>query len=84
MDVNGNLPTTTATVAPPPIAPVDRLMNEIETAALLGVAVNTLRDWRVRTSKLSFVKVGRLVRYRASDVSTFIAANTRANTSEVA
>jgi predicted DNA-binding transcriptional regulator AlpA len=60
------------------------LMNEHQAAALLGVAVKTLRNWRCRGDGPKFVKLGggRLVRYRQSDLTDFIERDVRASTSE--
>lgn len=84
MNENSPIHTAGGSVPMAPLAPADRLMNESETAEFLGVAIRTLQDWRVRGSKLRFVKIGSLVRYRLSDVDAFIASNTRTSTSEVA
>lgn len=52
----------------------DRLLNDREAAALLGLAVQTLRDWRCGGRvPLPFVKVGSAVRYRLGDLVGFIA-----------
>jgi predicted DNA-binding transcriptional regulator AlpA len=60
------------------------LMNEHQAAALLGVAVKTLRNWRCRGDGPKFVKLGggRMVRYRESDLSAFIERDVRASTSD--
>lgn len=60
------------------------LMNEHQAAALLGVAVKTLRNWRCRGDGPKFVKLGggRLVRYRESDLTVFIERDVRASTSD--
>jgi excisionase family DNA binding protein len=62
-----------------PVAPrttVDPLLTDDEAARLLGTSVNTLANWRVTGRyPLPFVKVGRLVRYRPSDIAKFISDN---------
>ena len=60
------------------------LMNEHQAAALLGVAVKTLRNWRCRGDGPKFVKLGggRMVRYRESDLTAFIERDVRASTSD--
>jgi predicted DNA-binding transcriptional regulator AlpA len=66
--MNGGSPTT----------PVDKLaagflLSDIEVAALLGVSVDTVRNWRWRGGGPRFVKLGaRAVRYRPEDVRAFI------------
>jgi excisionase family DNA binding protein len=51
----------------------DPLVSRAEAARLLGVKVGTLEVW-ASTGRydLPFVKVGRLVRYRMSDLEAFI------------
>ena len=50
-----------------------QLLTPDQTAALLGVQVQTLSVWRTKKRYgLPYVKCGRLVRYRASDVQLFI------------
>lgn len=55
----------------------DPLLTPDEVARLLGVSINTLNAWRVQRINLNFVKVGKLARYRASDVQQFIDAGIR-------
>lgn len=55
-----------------------RLWTPDETAAVLGVAVGTLSQWRAtRRVVLPFVKVGRCVRYRPQDVLAFVECSRR-------
>jgi excisionase family DNA binding protein len=55
------------------------LLTPAETAKLLRISVGTLAVWRcTHRVDLKFIKVGRAVRYRESDVKDFIAANERA------
>lgn len=49
-----------------------RLLTPPEVADHLGVSVETLNVWRcTKRYPLPYVKVGRLVRYRVSDVEAF-------------
>lgn len=51
----------------------NRLLNRQEAAAFLGVKEDTLAVWRsTRKYDIPVVKVGRLVRYRFSDLLDFI------------
>jgi predicted DNA-binding transcriptional regulator AlpA len=51
----------------------DRLLMPTEVAAMLGVKEHTLAVWRsTHRVPLPYVKVGRKVRYRLSDVLQFI------------
>lgn len=57
----------------------DRLMPDEETAQMLGVTVGTLATWRSsKRYDLPFVRVGRLIRYRLSDVRQWIDTRTEA------
>lgn len=50
-----------------------RLLDESETATLLGTAPQTLTKWRcTKRYPLPFVRIGRLIRYRETDVLRFI------------
>lgn len=49
------------------------LLDEIETAAELRKSVGTLRNWRCsRLEGPAFIKVGRNVRYRRSDLEAYL------------
>ncbi len=43
-------------------------MNEADAAACLGQAPKTLESWRRQGKELPFIKLGRRVQYRLSDV----------------
>ncbi len=52
------------------------LLSTEEAAEKLGVTSHTLTTWRSRkTVNIPYVRVGRLVRYRTSDIQDFIKAN---------
>lgn len=52
------------------------LMTPVEAAQYLGIEASTLQVWRSTNRKvLSYVKVGRSVRYRREDLEKFITAN---------
>lgn len=51
-------------------------------ADYLGVKRTTMEAWRCRGGGPKFVKLGRLVKYRQSDLDDFIEARVRSNTSE--
>jgi excisionase family DNA binding protein len=46
-------------------------------AARLGVSRSTLQSWRYAGRGPRFIKLGRLVRYRSTDVDAYLQANTR-------
>ncbi len=47
------------------------LLTEEQAAAVLGVKPRLMRDLRAQR-RIGFVRVGRLVRYRQSDLSAFV------------
>ena len=64
---------TTTIDKPQPAA----LLNEREAAEILGVRTGTLSVWRsTRRYALPFCKIGRCVRYRASDIEAFVQSRT--------
>jgi excisionase family DNA binding protein len=50
----------------------DRLLSPEEVAEMLGVPVGTLANWRYQGRGPAFVKIGRHVRYRRSDVAGLV------------
>jgi hypothetical protein len=66
------------------ITRLDVLLTEIEAAQLRRQSVRTLQAERLHGGGCSFVKLGRSVRYRRSDVLRFIESHVRGSTSEVA
>lgn len=51
---------------------VEQLLGPEEVATVLGVKVDTLRIWRSRGKGPAVCHIGRLCRYRESDVVAFI------------
>ena len=60
----------------------DPLYRAAEAAALLKSNARTLERWRSTGTGPSFVKVGRRVAYRRSDLERWLAQQTRQHTSE--
>jgi predicted DNA-binding transcriptional regulator AlpA len=55
----------------------DELLDEKETAAILGTTAGTLQVWRsTKRYPLPYVKVGRSVRYKRSAIADFITSRT--------
>jgi len=53
------------------------LVTPVQTAEILGVVLGTLSVWRcTRRYNLPFVKIGRKVFYRGSDIQSFIESRT--------
>ena len=54
-----------------------KLLTPTQAADILGLDVDTLNVWRcTKRYKLPYVKTGRLVRYRLSDLNQFIESRT--------
>lgn len=49
-----------------------RAVNEKEASQMIGVAVQTLRNWRHQRKGPVYIKMGRLVRYEIDDLADFI------------
>jgi excisionase family DNA binding protein len=58
------------------------LLYEQEAAHFLSLSVRTLQAWRVRGGGPRFCKIGRAVRYRRSDLATWVDAQIRTSTSD--
>jgi predicted DNA-binding transcriptional regulator AlpA len=56
---------------------MNHLLNPADVADLLGIKVETLQIWRCNHRyNLPYIKIGGRVRYKASDVETFIESRT--------
>ena len=51
---------------------LEKLMTPGEVSAETGISLDTLAMWRSRKEQLPYVKLGKCVRYRASDVRQWI------------
>ncbi|XKH55503.1 helix-turn-helix domain-containing protein [Citricoccus nitrophenolicus] len=60
----------------------DQLYRPGPTAEYLGSTVNTLAYWRYVGQGPAFIKIGRNVSYRGSDVKAWLQAQTRTRTGE--
>jgi len=60
----------------------ETLLNERQTAAYLTVGERCLQSWRVRGFGPNFIKVGRLIRYRKTDIEAFLESQIRKSTSD--
>ena len=53
------------------------LLSNYEAAKYLGVSPGTLEIWRsTKRYPISYIRVGRLIKYRKSDLDAFLAART--------
>lgn len=56
----------------------DKMLTDDQAAEMLGLRPQTLAVWRCTgRGGLPYVQLGRAIRYRASDVEAYIAANTK-------
>lgn len=55
----------------------DRLLDEHEAAAVLGLSVLTLRRWRWAGKPPAYHKIGALVRYSPGDLHALVASGRR-------
>ena len=61
---------------------IPHLMTPEEVAEYLGVSKETLNVWRcTKRYNLPYVKTGRLVRYRAEDVTSFVTSRLQGDVS---
>jgi predicted DNA-binding transcriptional regulator AlpA len=62
---------------------IDPLLSDREVSRIVGRAVSTLQKDRLLGTGIQFIRIGRLVRYRAADVSAYLEAlPSRRSTSE--
>ena len=59
------------------VAEGSELVDECRLAARLGVSRATLQSWRYMGRGPSYIKIGRLIRYRNADVDAYLRAQTR-------
>lgn len=57
-------------------------LTESDAAARLGLKVATLRAWRHQNRGPAFLRLGRAIRYLASDLDEFVNANRHTPSSE--
>ena len=65
-----------------PFIPADPLLTEIEVSCWIKRTVPSMQRDRWAGTGIPFIKVGRLVRYRQSDVQAYLDANLRTSTSD--
>lgn len=61
----------------------EELLTVAETAKRLGLSVSCLNKWRLTGAGPRYIKAGRSVRYRWSDVGQWLDEQARASTSDV-
>ena len=63
---------------------MDAFFNTSEIAARLGVAEVTVRKWRISGSGPRFIRCGGNIRYRWTDIESWVSSRTVSSTSEAA
>jgi predicted DNA-binding transcriptional regulator AlpA len=61
---------------------IEPLLNEQQLATWLGISKRTLQLWRQTGQGPPYLLLGRLVRYRNSDVSTWLGGRVLSSTSQ--
>ena len=61
---------------------LDQLYNEKETAKLLSMSVKTLQRYRYTGGGPIYIKLGKSVRYKESDIEKYVSERTRYITTE--
>lgn len=56
--------------------PCPELLTPLEVSATLNIPLGTLAGWRHSKKGPKYIKLGRLVRYRSTDITDFIASET--------
>ncbi|SPD72007.1 conserved hypothetical protein [uncultured Desulfobacterium sp.] len=51
------------------------LLDERQVSGILGIAVQTLRNWRHESRGPAYAKLSRSVRYRMADIEQYVAQN---------
>ncbi len=60
----------------------ENLLNEKQAAKVLTVGTRVLQSWRVRGFGPTFLKLGRLIRYKQSAIDSWIEGQVRQSTSD--
>jgi len=63
---------------------MEQILNTSEASSYLKLAKATLEAWRTRGGGPVFLKLGKAVRYRQSDLDSFLQSRTFDNTSQAA
>jgi len=50
----------------------DDMLDEREAAAYLGISASAMRKWRARQCGPKYARLGRIIRYRQSDMDAFV------------
>jgi len=61
-------------LAPPSLAKPTEMMSERQVAEYMNMSLSSLRKWRLFRKGPKFVKLGRAIRYRRTDVETWLSS----------
>lgn len=61
---------------------MEKLLNEKEVEKIFGIKRSCLQKWRCLGGGPNYIKIGRSVRYRPSDIENFIHEHQRISTSD--
>ncbi len=75
-----SVPNVTSVSDPRPISTA--LLTTAQAAKYLALGQRTLENWRCRGVGPAFVRLGRVVRYRVSDLNAWLSVRTFASTSQ--
>lgn len=64
------------------VLPAYNLLNEKQAAALMNVSVSFLQKLRIRGGGPKFLKISKSIRYRKSDIETYLSESERQSTSQ--
>ncbi|WP_141872071.1 helix-turn-helix transcriptional regulator [Microbacterium saperdae] len=59
-------------------SPLQQVLTQDQLAHTLQIPARTLEDWRTRSYGPPFIRVGKRVRYRASDVDAWLSSQVAA------
>ena len=68
------MPRPAVDLAPPSHTKPTEMLNERQVAEYLNMSLGSLRKWRLFRKGPNFVKLGRAIRYRRTDVETWLSS----------
>ena len=68
------IPKSAVNPAPPSLAKPNEMLNERQVAEYLNMSLASLRKWRLFRRGPKFVKLGRAIRYRRTDVEAWLSS----------
>ena len=59
-----------------PAPPLSKLLTETQVSMMLNISIHTLRYWRQCGDGPNYIKMGRLVRYHAAELESYVQRKT--------